>query len=102
MNKPTPRATFIQSAEFVKQHNTLLDSGAYNRAEDTAIAEFTRAVVTLGASQDLNGPGAQQAAAASFHMLMGAMHYLEVFRKLAEPYAKQPPKDKIESLTSPN
>ena len=102
MNKPTPRATFIQSAEFVKQHNLLLDSGAYNRGEDAAIAEFTRAVVTLGAGQDLNGPGAQQAAAASFYMMIGAMHYLEVFRKLAEPYAKPAPKDKIESLTSEN
>jgi len=102
MNKPTPRATFIQSAEYVKQHNTLLDSGAYNRGEDAALAEFTRAVVTLGAGKDLDGAGAQQAAAASFHMLMGAMHYLEVFRRLAEPYPKAAPKDKIESLTTEN
>ncbi len=100
--KPTPRGQFIQNAEFVKQHNTLLDSAAYNRAEDAAMAEFLRAVVTLGAGKDLDGAGAQQAAAASFHMQMGAMHYLEVFRRLAEPYKTPEKREKIESLTSEN
>lgn len=98
--KPSPRAQFIQSAEFVKQHNTLLDSAVYNRGEEAATAEFFRAVVTLGAGKDLDSPGAQQGAAASFYMMVGAMHYQEVFRRLAEPYQKAPAAEKIESLKS--
>jgi len=96
--KPSPRAEFIKSAEFVKQHNTMLDSGVFNRGEEVATAEFVRAVVTLGAGKDLDGPGAQQGAAASFYMLVGAMHYQEVFRRLAEPYQTPKAEQKIESL----
>ena len=98
--KPSPRAQFIQSSEFVKQHNTLLDSAAFNRGEEAATAEFFRAVVTLGAGKDLDAPGAQQAAAASFYMMVGAMHYQEVFRRLAEPYQQPAPQEKIASLKS--
>lgn len=98
MSKTSPRAAFIQSSEFVKQHNALLANAAFIRGEEVATAEFTRAVVTLGAGKDLDAPGAQQAAAASFYMLVGAFHFQEVFNRLAEPYAAPKPKDKIESL----
>jgi len=35
----------------------MLDSGVFNRGEEVATAEFVRAVVTLGAGKDLDGPG---------------------------------------------
>jgi hypothetical protein len=98
MTKASPRGDFIKSAEYVKQHNALLENSAFQRGEDTALAEFTRAVVTLGAGKDLDAPGAQQGAAASFYLLVGAHHFLEVFHRLAEPYAPKPPAEKIESL----
>ena len=76
----------------------MLESPVFNRGEEAATAEFCRAVITLGAGKDLDAPGAQQGAAASFYMLVGAMHYQEVFRRLAEPYQQPKPEPKIESL----
>ena len=97
----TPRAEFIASQTNVDNHRKIIDSTMFQRSEDAAIAEFTRAVVSLAGGHDLNAPGSDQAAAASFHMIQGAYNYIEVFRRLAEPYAKPSQAGKIVGMDSP-
>jgi hypothetical protein len=94
----TPRAQFLQDPANVTNHNRILDDPKVQKSIDTAVAEYTRAVVALGGGQDLAGAGAQQAAAASFHMIAGAYQFLEVFGRLSEPYQKPPTKETISSL----
>ncbi len=94
----TPRARFIQNKDAVIQHSKLLDNPQFRASADVALAEHTRAIVSLANSQDLAGAGAQQAAAASFHMISGAHQFIEVFERLSEPYERPAPANKIESL----
>ena len=94
----TPRARFMQTRENIVQHNRILDNPQFRASADTALQEHTRAVVSLANSQDLAGAGAQQAAAASFHMISGAHQFMEVFERLTQPYEQPAPPNKIESL----
>ena len=98
----SPRAEFIANQTNVTNHRRIIDSTMFKASEDAAIAEFTRAVVSLAGGHDLNAPGSDQAAAASFHMIQGAYNYIEVFRRLAEPYAKPSTPDKIVGMTDPD
>lgn len=86
----TPRSRFISSQANISAHRRLMDSTEFQKAEDYTMLEFVRAVCVMAGSHDLNGAGADQAAAASFHMIMGAHQFMEVFHRLAEPYAVKP------------
>lgn len=94
----SPRAKFLKNSDFVKQHEKLLESAAFERAIEVALMEMTRATLALAGTHDLNEAGAQQAAASTFNMLQGANHFVQVLYALARPYEKQKPAEKIESL----
>lgn len=95
----TPRSKFIATPENVKQHRALLDNAAFQRAMDTAMAEYVRAVIALSGGKDLDSAGANQAMASCFAMISGAQQFVEVLSRLAEPYAVRPPQpEKITSL----
>ena len=98
----SPRARFISNQANVDNHRKLIDSVMFQTSEDAAMAEFVRAIAALGSGQDLAGAGAQQAAAASFHMICGAYNFMEVFHRLAEPYAQPVTKDKIVGMKEPD
>lgn len=98
----TPRSRFLANTENIKQHRQLLDNAAFQRAMDTAMAEYIRAVIALSGGKDLAEAGAAQAQTACFNMISGAQQFVEVLSRLAEPYAVRPASpDKIESL-NPN
>lgn len=94
----SPRSEFLKNDEFVKQHNKLMDNAALRRGFETAMAEMTRAMCALASGHDLNSPGREAAAAASFDMICGAYNFCEVFERLAQPYAKVEKPEKISSL----
>jgi hypothetical protein len=97
----TPRSRFIATQENVKQHRQLLGNAAFQRAMDTAMAEFVRATVALSGGKDLNDPGSTQAQAAVFNMISGAQQFVEVLSRLSEPYQTRPAAmEKITSLES--
>jgi len=99
---PSPRALFIQDATNVANHRKMIDSQMFAKSKDAALAEYTRAIVALASTKDLDAAGTQQAQAASFLLISGAYNFLEVFMRLAEPYPTAPAKDKIQSLTGEN
>ena len=96
---PSPRALFLADATAVQNHKKMIDSQMFAKSKDAALAEYTRAVVALSSSQDLNSAGATQAQAASFLLISGAYNFIEVFMRLAEPYPTAPAPNKIQSLT---
>lgn len=102
MSNITPRARFLSVPENISQHRKLLEHPQFQKSVDVAVAEHTRAIVALAGTQDLSAAGAQQAAAASFHMISGAAQFLEVFTRLAEPYQTAKPSEKITSLGDAN
>lgn len=101
-NFPSPRGKFMQTPQNIINHRKLIDSVELGTSIDVALQEYSRAIVALAGTQDLSGAGAQQAAAASFHMISGAYQFIEVFNRLAEPFSEPTKGNTIESLKPNN
>lgn len=96
----TPRGRFIQVPSNLSSHRRILDNPDFQKSVDVALLEYTRAIVSL--SGELDSAGAQQAAAACFHLISGAHQFLEVFNRLADPAVPPSAPQSIESLIHTN
>lgn len=93
----------MDSEQNIKNHKAIVGDPKFHHMMEVAMAEFTRAVLTLNGEHNLNEPGTEQAAALSFQMLSGANNFREVFFRLSDPYAKpQAPKPNPDVLDEIN
>ena len=88
----SPRASFIENPDNVRKHRELLQQPELKAAMDVALAEMSKAVISLSRNTDMLKPGLSQAAEASFHIIHGAHEFVEVFYRLVESLPPLPPR----------
>lgn len=73
---PTPKQKIQSDPEFIKSHRALLEIGQLELSLDRALLQMQRNL------KDQMGPDEARAA---HYMMSGAIEFLDVFKKLAEP-----------------
>lgn len=96
---PTPRGKFMSVPENIKQHQQLLENGAFQRALEVSMAEYVRAAVWIttnpGPKRDPNNLVTEAEKAAAFSAIAGAQGFVEVLTRLAEPFQQMPTKQEV-------
>lgn len=88
---PSPKDQFQQSSENIKAHHELIQSPVYERAEEFALAHYTRALA--GELARTTDPQASQVKAMQNGLkMLGAHEFIAELRNLAEkPIVTQSP-----------
>ena len=81
MEIESPKQRFLQKADWIKAHNVMIDSAAFERGHDFAMLQMNESVLNSSIPADEKA-----------HRLAGASQFMAIFMRLSEQPNKKAPK----------